>query len=305
MLVTREGATYTYSVFGRLATAAKAGTTTTYAINALGQRVHKQVGAGTNQWFTYGPGGLQAEHNGSWTQYVRLPDGSPIALVRGGQISYIHTDHLSRPEIVTNGAKAITWRAANYAFGRTVTLDSIGGLNLGFPGQYYDGETSLWYNHHRTYNPRTGRYLESDPIGLAGGLKTYAYVDGNPVNLVDELGLQGRRPNSWNRFQQQAGGRGLTQSQILSIYRQTQLQNMGWNRPLQRALDNFPGPTPTLDMSTAKCDINGYCTVVVNTCTCANETMTTCPAKKEPAVGPMPQDNPACYCKNSIMPINI
>ena len=68
-------------------------------------------------------------------------------------------------------------------------LDSIGGLNLASPGQYYDAETGNWYNHFRTYNPRTGRYLESDPIGLGGGLNTYAYVGGNPVSYGDRWGV--------------------------------------------------------------------------------------------------------------------
>ena len=62
-------------------------------------------------------------------------------------------------------------------------------LNVRFPGQYYDSVTALHYNYFRTYDPSTGRYLESDPIGLAGGLNTYLYVNANPLRYSDPRGL--------------------------------------------------------------------------------------------------------------------
>jgi RHS repeat-associated protein len=61
-------------------------------------------------------------------------------------------------------------------------------LNLRLPGQYYDAETGLRYNGFRDYDPATGRYVEPDPIGLAGGLNVYGYVGGDPVNRVDPDG---------------------------------------------------------------------------------------------------------------------
>ena len=122
-------------------------------------------------------------------------------------IVYLHSDHLNTPRLATDPEQRIRWRWEGEAFGESkpqsgkalAETDGEDGdeddgkaktiVNLRFAGQYYDSETGLHYNWNRYYDPKIGRYLSSDPIGLAGGLNTYAYVFNSPVNLVDPSGL--------------------------------------------------------------------------------------------------------------------
>jgi RHS repeat-associated protein len=71
------------------------------------------------------------------------------------------------------------------AFDRTGIAHDGVPYNLRFPGQFYDQRAKLHYNSFRDYDPDTGRYIESDPAGLAGGINTYAYFGGDPVGKVD------------------------------------------------------------------------------------------------------------------------
>ncbi len=81
----------------------------------------------------------------------------------------------------------IHWRNRRRVRRRTSGRSFV--YNLRLPGQYYDAETGLSYNYFRDYDPATGRYVESDPIGLDGGISSYAYVANNPLQWLDPMGL--------------------------------------------------------------------------------------------------------------------
>jgi RHS repeat-associated protein len=114
-------------------------------------------------------------------------------------IYFVQVDHLNTPRLVTDATGTTVWRwDQQEPFGNNVPDENPSALGvfdlpLRLPGQRYDAETGLHYNYYRNYDPSLGRYGESDPIGLAWSLNTYAYVDGNPTRYGDPLGL----PHVW------------------------------------------------------------------------------------------------------------
>lgn len=184
---------YTYDGFDRLSSTSVNGSTTSYLVNALDQRVKKTGPLGTFRYVYTGQNSLLGEHTGAgatgWRSFFYLA-GQPVAIVSENNLRYfLHSDHLGRPELMTDSSRASVWKAFNGSYSRGVTLGDPTAVILGFPGQLWDAETDTWYNGFRDYDQYTGRYLQSDPVGLAGGLNTYAYVGGNPVNYVDPTGL--------------------------------------------------------------------------------------------------------------------
>lgn len=198
---------YAYNNANRLAQVSSGGVPiASYAYNGRGQRVQKTVAGVITRYVYDAAGHLVGEYDsaGQLIQETVWLDDLPIATLRPTgtgvptpiAIYYVHVDHLGTPRAVTRPSdNAVMWRWDNLdAFGANPANENPTGQGtfryaLRFPGQYYDPETGSHYNYFRDYEPRMGRYVQSDPIGLKGGPNTFAYVESMPTSRIDALGL--------------------------------------------------------------------------------------------------------------------
>ncbi|WP_353048951.1 RHS repeat domain-containing protein [Pseudomonas fluorescens] len=176
-----------------------------YRYNGLGQRTQKTTLQGVTT-FLYGLHGellgetlFDNQGNKLTSQFYFWLDRIPLGgttinydatgTAASSSLFYLHSDHLNTPRIATNASQGQVWEWKSDAFGVGEPSGSLT-LNLRFPGQYFDFETGFQYNYFRNYDPKTGRYRESDPIGLKADLNTYSYASGNPLKYIDPLGLE-------------------------------------------------------------------------------------------------------------------
>ena len=107
------------------------------------------------------------------TETIYLND-TPVGLLKDGNRYRIFADQIDTPRLITTETNQALWRWDSKPFGESQPTGTLT-YNLRFPGQYYDSETQTHYNYRRDYNPATGRYIQSDPIGIDGGVNTYGY----------------------------------------------------------------------------------------------------------------------------------
>jgi RHS repeat-associated protein len=176
-----------------------------YTYNVAHQRVRKVVFSNsakpTERFYLWQANKIAAEVDSGGNvvkQYVYINDGTkslPIAQLNSSsnasEIFYIHNEHRGAPAAMTDEHRNIVWKANSNINGIAQVENAAHGveLNLRLPGQYFDAESNLHDNFHRTYNPSTGRYLQADPLGYPDGPDSYLYASGDPVNKVDPLGL--------------------------------------------------------------------------------------------------------------------
>jgi len=185
----------TYNDDNRLVSVASGSVTLgEYTYNGLGQRIKKVAGSIITIFHYDFDGNIIGESNasGTFSKEYLYRGSSRLAMVdvSSGEVYYYGNDQLGTPEILTDSTNTVVWEAIYKPFGEAETNPNSSVINnFRFPGQYYDQETGLHYNYFRYYDPSTGRYLSPDPVGLEGGLNLFAYVENNPVNEIDPLGL--------------------------------------------------------------------------------------------------------------------
>ncbi len=138
------------------------------------------------------------DNNGAVVQQAIWLDDLPVGVLAKTTLRYVQPDHLGTPRAVIDPVRDVAiwrWDLKGEAFGTTAPdqdPDKDGTVfvfDMRFPGQRYDALSGLNQNYFRDYEPGTGRYVQSDPIGLDGGISAYSYVGADPASYLDPLGL--------------------------------------------------------------------------------------------------------------------
>jgi RHS repeat-associated protein len=195
-LTQRGNDTFQYSTTGELLQATVGGQTLTYAYDGLRRRVSRTDAAGTTQYLYGNPvEDLQVSNSrdpaGVLTTYYYDDGRRLFALQRGNIRYYVATDHLGSPRVITDATGSLVKVVEYDSFGN-ITLDSNPAFHIpiGFAGGVADGTTRFVRFGLRDYDPIVGRWTARDPAVFSSNqTNLYAYVNNNPVNLVDPVGF--------------------------------------------------------------------------------------------------------------------
>ncbi len=222
-LMQKGDTSYTYTASGHIQTATSGGITRNYVYDGAqrliqvteagkniasyqydpaGRRISKVVGDGVfgKSWYIYDAEGLveELDQSGKTSKsYGRFPDsyfGGGIVwqserIADIDSYFYLNNDHLDRPIVGNDASGNFAWAALSESFGLShINPGSSIDVKIQYPGQYWDDETETAYNTQRDYNPASGRYIQSDPLGLYDGVNTYLYAHGNALSNIDPTG---------------------------------------------------------------------------------------------------------------------
>lgn len=186
---------FVYNAAGRLASFKSGGVVqATYLYDAMGRQAVRSLTAGpvTIHSVFDSEGRRIAEYNEATGALIReyvWNAWEPVAVVEGGAVYLVRTDHIGRPVFATDLTGAVVWSASYQPFGG-VTVTTGSPIDARFPGQWFQAESGLHQNWMRDYDPTLGRYLQPDPLGLVDGPSIYGYARQNPEKFTDRTGSQ-------------------------------------------------------------------------------------------------------------------
>jgi RHS repeat-associated protein len=173
-----------------------------YTYDGFGQRLVKTLSGSVGALYQHDLDGRLLEetdvHGVAQADYIYL-NGTPVATISPSAkaVYFLHDDRLGTPQLATDSGQNAVWSATYLPFGGTGSVHGLITQNLRFPGQHFDSESGWNHNGFRDYAQNWGRYLQTDLIGLRGGLNSYLYANADPLKFTDRLGLE---PSWWSRF---------------------------------------------------------------------------------------------------------
>ena len=162
-----------------------------YKYDALGRRIQRTPSNGVSTNFVYDGQDVVKDLNsdGSIVEYLNGPGIDNKIRQKGANNNstyYLSQDHLGSTTALTGTTGKLVERITYDGYGNSSGSTTT---RYGFTGRERDPLTSLLYYRARFYDPQLGRFVSEDPIGLAGGVNSFAYVSNNPQNRIDPSGL--------------------------------------------------------------------------------------------------------------------
>jgi RHS repeat-associated protein len=196
-LTKAPGAAYGYDELNRLVRTEVSGQVASYKYDPFGRRIEKSVG-GMVTWYLYDRANILAEYDGAGSLMARHTHGpradEPLVLERGAAAYFFQTDGLGSVRALTGGQGAIVETYDYDSFGNPVETSpgpGPAGNPFRFTGREWDSESGLYFYRSRHYDPRLGRFLQSDTFWTPARPETlnrYAYTANNPVTYTDPSG---------------------------------------------------------------------------------------------------------------------
>jgi len=189
---------YEYDAENKLVRVSSLDKTVNYKYDGLGRRIEKEVtetAVTSVTQYIYDNEDILLELDGSNNIIARYTHGpgidEPLIMDKSSVPFFYHTDGLGSVTELTDNAGTLVQSYSYSSFGK---IESQSDPNFAqpytFTAREFDTETGLFFYRARIYNSLTGRFLQQDPLGFAGGdLNLYSYVANNPINLADPEGL--------------------------------------------------------------------------------------------------------------------